>query len=312
MPDLRGVQTRAGDYVESQLAERMDRPELVGDIVTHWHRLAERRKTVVFATERRALDPPARRVPQIRRARRAHRRRTAEGRARRNPAPLPRGDLELVSNCMVLTEGWDQPDVSCCILARPTRSMGLYRQMVGRVIRPAPGKIDALILDHAGAVFRHGFVEDHMVWALSEDSKAFSPAQRSRKDRLDRRLLACPECQAIRTAGKPCGNCGFMPAPCGEYLPIREGDLARVDQHESPRRQFQPRAARRASTGCCVYIALERGYKPGWAAYKYKERFGAWPPYGAVTPLPPSPEVRSWERSRQIAYARAREVAGNV
>ena len=224
---------------------------------------------------------------------------------------LSAGDLELVSNCMVLTEGWDQPYVSCCILARPTRSAGLFRQMAGRVIRPALGKDDALILDHAGAVFQHGFVEDHMAWALSEDSKAFSPAQRSRKDRLDRRLLACPECQAIRTAGKPCGNCGFMPAPCGEYLPIREGDLARVDQHGVHAVNFSPEQ-RAELHRMLVYIALERGYKPGWAAYKYKERFGAWPPYGAVTPLPPSPEVRSWVRSRQIAYARAREVAGNV
>ena len=49
-PDLKGVRTRQGDYVENELAERMDRAELVGDIVTHWLRLAERRKTVVFAT----------------------------------------------------------------------------------------------------------------------------------------------------------------------------------------------------------------------------------------------------------------------
>ncbi len=48
-PDLRGVHTRAGDYVEAQLAERMDRPKLIGDIVTHWHKFGERRKTVAFA-----------------------------------------------------------------------------------------------------------------------------------------------------------------------------------------------------------------------------------------------------------------------
>ena len=48
-PDLRGVRTQAGDYVETQLAERMDKPQLVGDIVTHWHKFGERRKTVAFA-----------------------------------------------------------------------------------------------------------------------------------------------------------------------------------------------------------------------------------------------------------------------
>jgi DNA repair protein RadD len=61
---------------------------------------------------------------------------------------------------MVLTEGWDMPEVGCCILARPTKQMGLYRQIVGRVLRPAPGKTDAIILDHSGAVFQHGLPED--------------------------------------------------------------------------------------------------------------------------------------------------------
>src|SRR3984893_5086057 len=49
-PDLAGVRVQAGDWVESQLAERMDRPKIVGDIIEHWHRLSERRKTVVFAS----------------------------------------------------------------------------------------------------------------------------------------------------------------------------------------------------------------------------------------------------------------------
>jgi superfamily II DNA or RNA helicase len=49
-PDLKGVRGQAGDYVESQLAERMDRPKLIGDIVTHWHKYGERRKTVCFAS----------------------------------------------------------------------------------------------------------------------------------------------------------------------------------------------------------------------------------------------------------------------
>src|SRR6516165_9649853 len=49
-PDLSGVRVERGDYVEKQLAERMDKQQLVGDIVSHWHRLAERRPTVVFAT----------------------------------------------------------------------------------------------------------------------------------------------------------------------------------------------------------------------------------------------------------------------
>ena len=64
-------------------------------------------------------------------------------------ARLASGEIELVTNCMVLTEGWDMPTVGACILARPTKKMGLYRQMIGRVLRPADGKPDAIIAARA-------------------------------------------------------------------------------------------------------------------------------------------------------------------
>ena len=95
-------------------------------------------------------------------------------------ARLASGEIELVSNCMVLTEGWDMPEVGCCILARPTKKMGLYRQMIGRVLRPAEGKPDAIILDHSGAVFRHGFAEDPVEWTLDPDTRAESPEHAAR------------------------------------------------------------------------------------------------------------------------------------
>ena len=49
-------------------------------------------------------------------------------------ARLKSGETKIVTNCMVLTEGWDMPEVGCCVLARPTKKIGLYRQMIGRVL----------------------------------------------------------------------------------------------------------------------------------------------------------------------------------
>ena len=139
-PDLNGVRTVAGDYNEGQLAERMDRPDLVGDIVTHWHKFGERRKTVAFAVN----------VPHsihlrdefVKSGVRAEHIDGATPKPERDAAlaRLASGEIELVTNCMVLTEGWDMPEVGCCILARPTKKMGLYRQMIGRVLRPRRGK----------------------------------------------------------------------------------------------------------------------------------------------------------------------------
>ena len=122
------------------------------------------------------------------------------------------------------------PSVACCVLARPTKSMGLYRQMAGRVIRPAPGKTDALILDHAGAVFQHGFVEDPVIWTLDPDTKAETPAHVTRGLTSASTILACSQCSAIRTAGKACPECGFLPKRRGEYLQVIDGDLQRLER----------------------------------------------------------------------------------
>src|SRR5215470_17729263 len=130
-------------------------------------------------------------------------------------ARLADGNVEVVCNAMVLTEGWDQPEVSCLVLARPTKHMGLYRQMVGRVLRPALGKTDALILDHAGAVFQHGFVEDPIEGTLSAEDRAVNKAHELRNGHTAPRLVDCPECKAVRLSGQPCQVCGWQPRTRG-------------------------------------------------------------------------------------------------
>jgi len=152
-PDLKGVETRVGDYVESQLAERMDRANLVGDIVTHWHKYGERRRTVCFAVN--VAHSIHIRDEFIKSGVRAEHVDGSTPKPDRDAAlaRLASGETELITNCQVLGEGWDLPEVACCILARPTKKMGLYRQMIGRVLRPAEGKMNAIVLDHSGAVF---------------------------------------------------------------------------------------------------------------------------------------------------------------
>jgi superfamily II DNA or RNA helicase len=123
-PDLRGVRTQAGDYVESQLAERMDRDQLVGDIVTHWFKYGESRKTVAFACS--VGHSIHIRDEFIKAGVRAEHLDGGTPKDEREAilARLASGDTEVVTNCMVLTEGFDCPDICCIILARPTKKMG--------------------------------------------------------------------------------------------------------------------------------------------------------------------------------------------
>ena len=167
--DLRGVCTQTGDYVVSDLAARVDTDPLVGDIISHWLKHAAGLKTIVFAVNV------------------AHSRHIAsefvkagvkaehlDGNTPKSVRDailgrLAAGDTKVVVNCKVLTEGFDLPDVGCLVLARPTRQQGLYRQMVGRGLRPAEGKSHLVVLDHSGAIYRHGCVEDSIAWTLESD-----------------------------------------------------------------------------------------------------------------------------------------------
>jgi superfamily II DNA or RNA helicase len=303
-PDLKGVKVARGDYVESQLSERMDQPTLTGDIVTHWHKLADRRRTVVFATsvahsvnlrdEFRASGVWAEHIDGS----------TPVEERDAILAKLKAGTVELVCNCMVLTEGWDQPEVSCLVLARPTKSMGLYRQMVGRVLRPAEGKTDALILDHAGAIFEHGFVEEPVVWTLDEDRRAENPTQAARSSHQTPRLTTCPECKAVRGVGQPCNICGWRPQPRAQGIEIADGDLSRVDRNRRNLPTEYTKEGKEEFFRQLAYIAREKGYQSGWASHKYREKFGSWPANRFAQPMVPEQAVRSWVRSRQIAYAK--------
>jgi superfamily II DNA or RNA helicase len=212
---------------------------------------------------------------------------------------------------MVLTEGWDMPSIGCIVLARPTKQMGLYRQMIGRGLRPAPDKTNCIVIDHSGATYRLGFAEDAVAWTLDPDRHAENPVHDARAG--DRpggsKIVACAECGAARVGGHACLNCGYLPAPPPRAVEVTDGDLGLVDASRRARPTDDPRV-RTEWHSMLTAIAAERGYKPGWIAHQYRKKFGDWPPRGA-RPLPrePSVEVRRWVRSRMIAYARGRQSA---
>ena len=306
-PDLTGVRVERGDYVERQLAERMDQQQLVGDIVEHWLRIAQRRPTVVFATG----------VPHSLHIRDQFRAAgvLAEHIDGSTPieerdailAGLARGTVDVVCNCAVLTEGWDRPEVTCLVLARPTKSLGLYLQMVGRVLRPFPGKDDALIFDHAGAVFAHGFVDDPIRWDLAEDRRAENTQHSLRGTYHAPALATCPECAAVRLQGHPCPVCHWRPVAKPIPLDFADGELGRVARDHSVAVPSYSAKDQRDFYGQLLWIAGEKGYQSGWAAHKFKEKFGGWPRPAMrhVSAAPPTDAVRAWVKSRQIAFAKA-------
>jgi superfamily II DNA or RNA helicase len=309
-PDLTGVRIERGDYVESQLAQRVNTVELVGDIVEHWHRLGEGRRTVIFTVnvahsvhirdEFRRSGVLAEHVDGS----------TPLHERKRILAAFAAGNVQIVCNCAVLVEGWDQPEASCLVLARPTRSLGLYRQMVGRVLRLAPGKVDAIVLDHAGAVFLHGFVDDEISWTLHQDERAQNVAQAQRSSGAHTpALTTCPKCSAVRLEGRPCSVCGWYMVRKPVPMEIAAGELGRVDRDRSVRHLPQDQLGFYRQL---MHIAVAKRWKSGAAAHWFKEKFGRFPPWNwnRYEPEPPEAATIAWVRSRNIAYAKGLQARG--
>jgi DNA repair protein RadD len=309
---LHGVHIRNGDYVESELADRMDRPKLVGDIVTNWIKFGERRKTVCFATSvRHSIHIRDEFIKSGIRAEHIDGTTPMDERDA-TLARLASGEIEVVTNCMVLTEGWDMPALGCLILARPTKQLGLYRQMVGRGLRPAPDKTNCIIIDHSGVTYRLGFAEDNVAWTLEPDHKAenLTHVARDGDQPGGSKIVECRECGGARVGGMACLSCGYLPVPSPRAVEVIDGDLGLVDSSRKARANPDDTRIRAEWLGMLAAIAIERGYKPGWVAHRYHEKFGEWPPEGeGPVPREPSIEVRRWEKSRMIAYARRRKSA---
>jgi superfamily II DNA or RNA helicase len=308
-PDLKGVKVQQGDYVISQLAGRMNTAGLVGDLVEHWCKYGEQRRTIAFAVDVAhsvairnqflGAGVPAEHLDGE----------TSIPERADILARLARGEIKVVSNCMVLTEGWDCPPVGCCILARPTKQMGLYRQMLGRVLRPADGKSDAVILDHSGAIFRHGLPEDHVEWTLDTDRRATTPAHEKRKAGQAPALRECPSCEAIMIK-PPCYHCGWEPKPRARDVEFEDGTLGLVVGGKS-RAKIPTVQEKIVFHAELRWLAADRGYKSGWAAHQYKNKFGVFPPWdwNDRPTCEPTASTLSWVRSRQIAYAKRRATA---
>lgn len=153
--DLDNMKIRGGDYDEAALGIAMTDENVLASIVRSYREHAADRQGVVFAPTIASAEFFAEGLRLAGFATDGVYGTTPAGERRARHERYRRGELQILTTCTALAEGWDAPWCSCAVLARPTLHQGLFIQQVGRTLRPWPGKHDAMILDIAGATRRH-------------------------------------------------------------------------------------------------------------------------------------------------------------
>lgn len=294
VPDMSGVKVTAGDYAEAGAAEVMQGSALMASVVETWLERGENRPTLLFGVN---CAHAAELSQQFERAGVATayvdaytdsvERRLIEKRFRS-------GEVKVACSVRTLTTGVDWP-VSCIIDAAPTKSLMLHVQKIGRGLRVNPGTEDLIILDHAGNSLRNGLVTD-----IGQDELDKTPPGERKKPEGNEKLpKECGNCGALHT-GKVCPFCGHEKKPVSGVDTV-DGELVEVTSSKAPTKQDKQEFFSMA-----LGLAMERRYKEGWAANKYRERFGVWPRGLVKVSKTPDQAFRNWETSRRIAWAKGR------
>ena len=260
---------RMGDFVKSEIVEAMNKPRITGSAILEYKRRATGKRAVVFCasiehsrqvvadflSQGISAEHVDGETPQVER-----------------DAAIKRfttGETLVLSNVDLFGEGFDLPAIEVAILLRPTASLGLYLQQVGRALRPSPGKTEALILDHAGNCARHGLPDENRQWSLEGRTQSRTDGEQVASIKI------CPVCFGAQVSGPPkCMHCGHT----FEIQAVREieqvdGDLQEVDlsKLKSVRRAEQGRAKDLADL---IAVGRARNYKRPelWARFVYMGR----------------------------------------
>jgi superfamily II DNA or RNA helicase len=318
-----GRDSKTNDFTNAGLSTLMMRPKLVGDVVQNWLKIANGKRTLCFAVNKQHGEQL---VLEFRRAGIAAELltdQTPEDEREAAIARLEAGQTLLLVSCFLLSYGVDIPSIEAISIARPTRSLILYLQTVGRGLRPFPGKEHCIIIDHGRVIETLGLPHEDFGWTL-DPTKNVSSAAIAAHGRMQtaEQPRTCPECSHMwltSEEGSACGECGWIPQPKAKGVGATAADLAELDVSPDEVTPLSPAALQFVREVIGEYRRL---WPDRWRATPSKARAFAfmkarekfrWPEstaiprsYWSEQPTPPSKETSGWLLSRRIAYGKAR------
>lgn len=227
-----GARTVAGEFNLKDLLKANDIKALSGNLLSMWKRYAANKRTVIFAINVAHSEAIAARYNQAGIAAEHIDGSTPAVERRAILTRFAAGKTMVLTNCNLVSEGFDLPAIEAVQIARPTQSLALWLQQVGRALRPHPDKEAAILIDHTRNWLMHGLPTQPRLWTL-RGVNADTPD-----------VTACPHChltfepaQCKRSAlGLACPHCGLAIASLLPELPelLERPDLPERDPYELP------------------------------------------------------------------------------
>jgi len=304
--DMTGVKKVAGEWSPDAVTERG--MQITGDIVSEWIKNTNEifggpKKTVVFCAgvdhgrdlERQFKEQGFNFVAISYKEDDEFKAQTIEEFSK------PDSDIHGLIATDILTRGFDVPDVMIGVSARPfSKSFSSHVQQMGRVMRPFEGKKFGVWLDHSGNYLR--FRDDWDKLFSDGVTDLDDSVEKTKKELTEKEKAAakCPACGSLWTwSSHICGECGHQKR-------LKQVISVAGELHELGMTSRQALAQNQTFYSELLYYAKIRGYKDGWAAFKYKEKYGYWPNGLQKTTHPTSNETANFIKSRNIAWSKSK------
>lgn len=308
VPDMKGVPTsNDGDWADDALAKVMGGADILGDVVSHWKQLGENRQTLVFACNVH------------------HSKQLAEAffnagvmAAHIDGYMTPEesneiirlykaGKIKVLVSVAMLAKGFDDPATGCIVIARPTKSLMLHYQILGRVLRIFEGKNYGIIIDHAGNLLRNGKPTDDLPDCL--DTGEGEPVDRAKKDSnpdKEAQVKACPKCSFVFT-GLLCSKCGFE-IKIDAGVEVAAGVLVKLADRKT---KMPPKTKQHVYAELLGY-AQQKGKGAMWAQSAY-QAFMAEPIQRdwahSTSPAAPGEPIEKWVKGYNVRRAKSKKRA---
>ncbi len=252
---------------------------IAGDLVESWKKFGEGRPTVLFcARVQHSLD--AIKAYQEAGITAAHiDADTPDDERERIFEQIADGTIKILSNVGIVGEGVDVPELGCCQLFCEVGSRVRFLQACGRIMRTLEGKEYGILIDHSGAVFRHGFPDEDTNWTLEGNADEDFKAKHDKGD--TEKAFYCKVCQLVYHGTQGCPQCGRAPAkpPRSIFAPPPVESRNEL-LTEAERKQFDKTFSKDEKIAHwlrCLAVAANKNGNVKMASVIFKQKYKEWP-----------------------------------